>query len=476
MHSFLDWFEAVRFRWKLVALSAAALALLALLYLAVTPRKYTAHSSLLVDAQQANPVAENGGGDRQAMLRSIMATQADLVRSPTVAGQAAVMAGLDKDQRYIAQWQRETGGRTPYGDWLKARMLSALEVAPGKDTNILVITATAGDATEAARLANGFAKASVASQYKLRTEPAKAYANWLENRMVGARNQVVQSQRALSDFVRRTGLATGEDLSSEGTQAADMAAQLASAEARAAAARQSSFSGAQSRGDVERSSTIQQIRQQVAEKNGKLAELQAVFGPEYPEVQRTRAEVSTLQSQLNAELRNAQSAFSSARQAEAAAERQAAAASEARLRALSSAQRARLQSMGVNVAQYSTLKNDFESAQKTYNDLNERLTRMRLQSAVPLTEVQVLDSASRFLASSTPNPAVTLALALLLGGLIGAVAAIILEYLNPRVRSWGGVERLLGVPVVGRLSLPTPRPAAIGGGGGNPPLLEARAG
>lgn len=475
MHSYLDWIEAVRFRWKLVALSTGVLALLALLYLALSPRTYTAQSSLLVDTQQADPISEEGGRPDSNATRQIMATQADLIRSPTVAGQAAVLAGLDKDPRYVAQWREETGGRTPYGDWLTARLLGSLSVAPGKDTNILVISAKAGDPTEAARLANGFAKASVASQYKLRTEPAKAYASWLEKRMAEARGQVAERQRTLSDFVRRTGLSTGEDLGSEGSQMADMAAQLASAEARAAGARQSSFSGAQSRGDVERSSTIQNIRQQVAEKNGRLAELQAVFGPDYPDVQRTRAEVATLQSQLSKELSNASSAFSAAREAEAAAERQAASASEARLRALTAQQRARLESKGVNVAQYTTLKNEFDAAQRNYNTLNERLSRMRLQSAVPLTEVQVLDSASRFLASSSPNPRTTLALALLLGAIIGSLAAIILEYLNPRVRSWGGVERLLGVPVVGRLSLPKPGPAALSHGG-HPPLLEARAG
>jgi uncharacterized protein involved in exopolysaccharide biosynthesis len=298
---------------------------------------------LLVDTRQADPISDDGGPADQSNTRTIMATQADLVRSPHVAGQAAVMAGLDKDPRYIAQWRSETGGRTPFPLWLTGRMQSSLEVFPGKDTNILALSAKAGDPAEAARLANGFAKATVASQYRLRTEPAKAYANWLQNRMVGARARVQQTQQALSEFVKKTGLATGEDLSSEGSQMASMASQLAEAEARAAAARQSSFAGAQSRGDAERSSTVQNIRQQIAEKSGKLAELQSVFGPDYPDVQRTQAELGTLRSQLNSELSNATGAFAGAREAEAAAARQAAAASEARLRSLTAQQQARLQ-------------------------------------------------------------------------------------------------------------------------------------
>ncbi|HEX8415395.1 MAG TPA: Wzz/FepE/Etk N-terminal domain-containing protein [Sphingomicrobium sp.] len=472
MHSVLDWMDAIRFRWKLVALLTVALLGGALLYLALAPRTYTATASLLLDTQAPDPVEQDSNGEGNA--RSIMATQADLIRSPQVAGQAAQLSGLDKDAAFVAEWQEQTDGRAPYGDWLKARMLAALTVAPGKDTNILVIHASADSPAEAARIANGFAKASVASQFKLRTEPAKAYAAWLASRMVDSRGKVIEAQRTLSAFVQRTGLAAGEDLSSEGSQAAEVATQLAAAEARAAGASQSTYAAPQSRGDAERSATVQQIRQQLAERSAKLAELQSVFGPEYPDVKRTQAELSTLQGRLNSEVANATGAFSAARNAESAAERQAALASERRLRALASQQRARVQSMGTNVAQYTTLKNEFDAAQSNYNDLNQRLSKMRLQSAVPLTEVQVLDSATPFLTSSSPDPVLTLTLSVLLGLLLGAITAIVLEYLNPRVRSWGGIERLLGVQVVGRLALPKPAARRIARPTG-PYLLEARA-
>lgn len=473
MHSLLDWIEAVRFRWKLVAATTALMAVAALVYLSLSPRTYTAYASLIVDREQPDPV-EGQSNDRGAHSDAVMATQADLVRSPRVAGEAAVLAGLDKEPSYIAEWRAATGGHTPYADWLKGRMISSLSVAPGKDTNILVISATADDPVEAERLANGFAEAAVASTYRLRTEPAKAYAAWLEGRMTSARDNVLQTQKALSAFVSKTGLSQGEDLSAQGSQVADMAGQLASAEARAAAARQPSFAEVQSRGDAEKSATVQQLRQQVADRSAKLAELEAVFGPQYPDVQRTKAELGTLESRLRSELSNATSTYASSRNAEAAAQRAAAAASERRLQALTAQQRARMESMGINVAQYSTLKNEFTAAQRNYNDLNERLTKMRLQSAVPLTEVQVHDKASRFLASSSPDRNMTLMLAMLLGLGLGALAAIILEFLNPRVRSWGGVERLLGVQVIGRVALPrsSPRPLP---GPQSTPLLEAKA-
>jgi uncharacterized protein involved in exopolysaccharide biosynthesis len=392
-----------------------------------------------------------------------------------VAGNAALVSGIARDPAFIARWREETGERQPYQDWLREQMQASLTVVPGRDTNVLLISASAREPEDAARIANGFARASVESQYRLRTEPAKAYASWLENKLRGARGDVVSKQNELAAFTRATGIVADGDLSSEGTAMADMSAQAAAAEARAAAARQSGFEGAQARGDTERSQTVQQLRAQVAERSGKLAELEAVFGPEYPDVQRTRAEVGTLQSRLNAELSNAQGAFTGARAAEAAAERAAAAASEARLRNLANQQRARVANQSGNLAQFQRLRNEFEAAQKTFNDLNQRLTRMRLQSAVPLTEVQVLDTASPPLVPSSPNVPLTLALAILLGGLLGSAAAIWLEYRDPRVRSRSGVERLLGAPVIGRIALPVGQRTIANRNGEGPLLLEGRA-
>jgi capsular polysaccharide biosynthesis protein len=67
---------------------------------------------------------------------------------------------------------------------------------------------------------------------------------------------------------------------------------------------------------------------------------------------------------------------------------------------------------------------------------------------------------------SSPRTGFVLAICALIGLILGALAAIILEALNPRVRSRRMLERLLGVRVIGRV----PRPALP-----QPRLLLARA-
>lgn len=453
----------------MVATAVVVTLLATFIYLATAPKTYTATASVLVDQQQREPVDQVKTGSTQ----SIIGTQADLVRSPSVAAQAAVLARLDRDRNYIAEWRTQTNGRVPYNDWLKGRLLSAVTVEPTKDTNVLEISTTGRDSIEAARLANGFAQAAVAWHYRLRTEPAKAYAGWLEGRLAQARDKMVDAQSKLVDFMKKTGLAQGEDISAEGQQAASLGGELATAEVRAVAAGQSKFSEAQGLGEAERASTVQSLRQNVASKTVELAKLEEVFGPDYPDVKRTKAELGTLQKNLQSELSNAWKTFTQARNAEAAAERAATTAVEKRLRTMTERQRARLESMGVNAAQYNTLKNDYMAAQRGYNDLDQKLAAMRLQSAVPQTEMQVVDTASPFLVSISPNENKAITFALLIGLLLGSIGAILVEYLNPRVRSWGGVERLLGVRVLGKVALPAPPPLSLPKPA--PLLLESKA-
>ena len=277
MRSFADWIDSVRFRWKLVVFVTVFVTLIAGVYLVAAPRTYQATSSLVVDTR-ADPLKEGSSEDSQTKSRAMIATQADLIRSPSVSAIAAASAGLDRDPRFIAAWRKDTDGATPYADWLRKHLTEGLTVVPGKDSNIVLIQVESKTPGDAARIANGYVRAAVEAQDRLRTGPAKTYADWLAHRMTSAKAEVIQSQKALSNFAQATGIVDVGDVNAESTQKAQVETQLATAEARAAAARESAYSGPQSRGDAEKSDTVQALRRQVAEVSSKLANLRTNSG------------------------------------------------------------------------------------------------------------------------------------------------------------------------------------------------------
>jgi uncharacterized protein involved in exopolysaccharide biosynthesis len=435
-----------------VATICGACLLAGLAYVLLSPRSYETSAMLLVDSTAPDPVSgEKSDAARNSKV--VMSTHADLVQTPVVALGAAQLSGLAAEPALVQSWKQSTGERVPFQQWIAGWMLRAIVVEPKRDTNVLLITAHSADPNVAARIANGFAQSALNTQYRLRTDPAKSYATWLETRLQAAQADVREKQQRLSQFARASGIADG-DLSAESTQMASIATQLAEAQARAAAARQSGDAGTQSAADVERSGTVQKLRQDISERTAKVAELESAFGPRYPELKRTRAELQQLQAELNSEVGKSRAAFAAARNAEAAAARAAASASEGQLRASASQQRARLSGLSSNLAQYATLRNEFEAAQRSFNDINERLLKMRLQGAVPETEVKIVNVAAAPLLPSSPKVGFIMAAALILGLLLGAAFAILLESLNPRVRSGPALERLLGVRVIGRVRIP----------------------
>lgn len=454
MLSFSDWIDAVRFRWRFVLATMTASMLIAFAYLLVVPHTYSAISSLLFDVRGPDPLRDAKTDDVQANSRAMIATQVDLIKTPSLIDAAATASKLDRDPRLIGQWKAATYGRVPYRDWLRARMVSALDITPGKDSNVLKIEAQSRNPVEAAQIANGIAQAAVNEQYRLRTVQAKTYADWLASRVDGARSEVIASQNELRTFVQSTGIVNDGDTSSEGTQLADVTTQLAAAEARSAASRGASYSNSQGRGDAEKSETIQSLRSQVAVANAKVANLRSTFGPEFPDVKSAQAELTELRSHLNRALATTTSAFSEARSAQAASERDAASASESRLQHLASRQRQRVASISANLAEYQRLKNEFTAKQRNFSDLYDRFERMKLQGSVPQTETQILDLASTPLLPVAPRPLFVLALAVMLGLIFSALAAILLEARRPRVRSLAQIERLFDVPVLGALTLP----------------------
>jgi uncharacterized protein involved in exopolysaccharide biosynthesis len=457
MRSLTDWFEVVWFRRKIVAVITAIIVALMAVYLVVAPRTYQTTASLYFDKAAPDPLKSDTAA--AAPDNNKLETEADIIRSTKVVQQVIKSMPAPELKAYQDQWVSKAKSGAPFQDWLRAKLLGSIKVTTQSETQVLTIDATASEPRKAAELANSFARGYVDTQRQLSTQPAQEYAKFLTGNMASARADVQRAEAALSSFVKATGISNNGNLDANASEYAGTAVQLAASKASAASA--ANMGGALEQGiaDAERTETVQRLRADYATKSAQVSQLAATLGPNHPQLQAAEAEMETIKARLNTERANAAQAFTRSRAAELAAASAAASAQAGQLESAAGAQKSALVAMSSNLGKFATLQQDLATAQQRYNDLSGRASQMQLRGNLPLANVSQLDTAEVPDHATNPKVGLLSLLAVLLGLAIGAGVAILLEYLNPRVRTLANVERMIGVPVVARLSLPreTPR-------------------
>jgi len=457
MRSLTDWLEVVWFRRKVVAIILAAVLALTTVYLIFAPRTYESVASLYFDKSAPDPLRTQD--DNRPQGAPSLSTEAEVVRSSRVVQRVIDRMTPAERKSYEADWKSEAKKGETFDDWMREELLENVTVTAEDKAQVMTIAARAPDAADAARLANSFATSYVEAQRQLSTGPAQEYAKFLQSKMAAARQDVETAETELSGFVRATGISNGGDLQADASQTASILAESASSRGLAASAANTGGAIEQGIADAERTDTVQRLRSDVTAKMAEVSDMEASLGPNHPKMLAARAELATLQSRLNTERRAAASAFTQSRQAALQAESSAAAARASQLQSAAAAQQSKLVAMSSNLGKFTTLQQALAAAQQRYNDLSAQASKMNLRGNLPLANVSQLDNAKPPITPKSPKIGLMLLLALLLGSAIGGAVAILLEYLNPRVRTLANVERLIGVPVVARLSLPreTPR-------------------
>jgi polysaccharide biosynthesis transport protein len=212
LYQFLSILRARRTVAFLIFLTTLALAVG---WVVLRPKQYTAHAPILVDLRANDPLAQPNY--QSIVPQAYMATQMDIVRSDRTAQQVVDMLGLEKDPKAQADWQKATGGRGTVKAWLASQLQSGLEVKPARESNIINISYTSSSPEEAARVANAFSQAYLDIALDIKTDPAKKYSTWFEDQLKFAREKLEQAQGRLTAYQQRTGVisADGADMETQ---------------------------------------------------------------------------------------------------------------------------------------------------------------------------------------------------------------------------------------------------------------------
>jgi chain length determinant protein EpsF len=444
--------STLRARFGLLALVLATTVLAAIVVSVLLPKSYKATVSLVVDAKEEQslrsalqPLLE----PRERM--SYMQTQLDILTSEKVARKVVRALKLAANPRSLADFEEQGGGSIE--DWLAEALLKSLKVETSQ-SNVIQMTYSSRDPRHSAEVANAFAKAYIDTVLELRVEPTRQAASWFDEQLKTLRVNLETAQAKLTTYHRQKGIISADErLDVENARLGELSAQLVKVQdqtldltARAQQARDFLGRGGapDQLSDVLASPLIQTLKTELAQGEAKLQEMATQYGPAYPQYQRQLSENRSLREKLDSEMRKIVAGFEHA--ARQSGRR------EAELRRELTAQRARLLGLKEDRNELTVLARDVESAQRAYDTALQRYVVSQVESRASQANVNVLTPAAVPRKPASPRPALNIALAIVVGTLLGVGVVILSELLDRRVRSREDLVNEWDVPVLGVLN------------------------
>lgn len=424
-------------KWVILGVLALTVAVTAAVSL-LLPKEYTATTTLIIDSKSKDPLT--GQLLPSQLFPGYMATQIDVIKSMQVAQRVVRELKLADNPSVRQQFLEATKGKGTVEQWLAGVLLRQLDVEPSRESSIISVSFSGADPQFSAALANAFAKAYIDTSLDLRLAPARQTAAWFDQQIIQLRQKVDEAQQKLTAYQREKGIVESEErLDVETRRMADLAAQMVAAQSVAYDA--TSRSGQSSNlPEVNNSPVVQNLKVQIAQGEGKLAELGKRVGANHPDYQRLLAEVASYKAQLAVELGTATRGVS----ATAGAARQ-------RVSELSAAferQKAKVLELKQQREEATLLARDLENAQRVYDSALQRYGQTRMEAQSTQTDIAVLNPAVPPAEPSKPRIILNILMSLFLGTLLGVGVGFLLELVDRRVRSGQDVAAVLGIPVL----------------------------
>jgi capsular exopolysaccharide synthesis family protein len=309
-------------------------------------------------------------------------------------------------------------------------------------SRVLNISFTGNDPAIAARAANLLAEFYIADQLEAKFDAVRKASVWLENRIAGLRQEVLEAEEKIQAFRADRGLVQGqfsgliaERVTRLQTDLLQQRSDLALAEARHAQAQARNFDGLP---QVQNNPAILNLRAQESQLRRDLATVSAQLGDRHPDVVRARNALGDNQRLLSAEMGRVVAAVT----AELSSART---RYEATAAALADAQRQANQA-GSDEIQVRILEREAEAARTLLSAVLQRSQQTVAQTAIEKADARVLSSAVPPNRPSWPRGGIILLGSVVLGGVFGLLVIYFLEMGDRSIRSGDDIRAELGLP------------------------------
>jgi succinoglycan biosynthesis transport protein ExoP len=432
------------------------------------PRMYYASGALMIQPKRENLAKAEPSQQGMPPDTSAIDTQVEVLRSHPLAERLATRMKLYNDPEFNPFYRK---GMSPTRQPTARELTAVADTVQGHVrirrsglTYLVQVGFVSQSPEKAQTLANAYMSTFLDSQLEEQVANVTRANAQLASQVERMRQEAEQAEARVQQYKIDNKLFSADGSTMAEQEVSALNQQIAQAQAEAAEKRARLNAAVQ---QVQRGSggadvtaaigsdTIKELRKNEADKSAKLAQLQADFKPEYPEVKRTQAELDDIRVQIQSELNRIMSSV----KADASASGQRAGSLLASRGHAESGLMANNRAMVGLVA----LQQRADAATAIYEAYLNRAKELSAEGTLQQPDATISSSASRPLKPFSPNKKLGVAFGLLLGLLSAALTILITELWDRRLRSRSDVETCLGVPFAGVLP-ETDRPRLSGGG------------
>lgn len=461
--------------WTVIAASVAVAIALAAIYIIVAAPLYSAKSTLLLDTRKLQLFEKQSVLGEVTFDTPAIESQIELLKSESVARAVVVDLNLASDPEFTGDvssffgslWSAALRLLDPEHD--DAAQLTAassegelarsaiiylrrnLTVQRVRLTYVIEIGFRCRDQDKAIRVANAVAEAYITDQTQSKRFTTKRATAWLQERMTELREKAVNADRAAQDFRTKNNIIRVNGTSLDEQQLGQLTTQLVAAREQTAAAkarldRIQEISASRvpdaSMAAWLQNDVINRLRQQHVDLSRREADAVLRLGPEHEAVLNLRKEMRQTEQAASAELNRIQEG--------ARNEHEVAYARETAMQARLDQQARENADSRQEVGTLQILESTAKAYQSLYDNFLQRYVEASQQQNFTNTEARVISAAERA-EKVHPKPLLIVAIATMLGLMVGGGGALAREQLDKSLRKPKDVEDVLGVECLGIL-------------------------
>jgi len=446
---FLDYWRVIRLRLPIIILAFLLVVVTAGVTTYFLPRQY--QSNVIIEVEQNEQkirIFTEGYQGAMGMDPRFATTQFQIIQ------RKEMLYPVIDAMNLVDKWSQEYGIRSKEQAYFKLR--SMIDVREVRNTNLLQISVESTDPQEASDLAN-----SIAQEYQRKRieEQQKLLARslaTLEDEVSKQRKKVQEANEEMSRIRTELGItdlnpdSLEDPMQSQETVLQQQEQLVSEARIQASNLRTKYNEIEKLTGDELMRSlptleiedqTIATILPQYQEISSELARaLQSGLGARHPTILSLQAKKSTYEQQLTEQVNSIRRTL--------AANLQITERSMTRMEEELEKSRTDQRESKTRGSEYARAKNNYIQAKKVLEAAELRLSTETMQRSMPMSPARIWEKAEPASAPSKPKVLLNMALAVIVGLILGIGLAFFLEYLDTSVKTMEDVENFLQVPVL----------------------------